>query len=370
MRRTFSRHRPILLLSLFTQILCFALQTESNLWVVDLAQAASTITPTTSTPGNLGTVVAPNGNMYGITGGKQVGNNLYHSFSQFNVGTGDTAQYQTTNLLPNPNMQNILSRVTGGSPSSIFGTIDSATFYPSANFFFINPTGILFGPNAMVNVGGMVAFTTADYLRLGDGKLFNAIANTNADALLSASPVAAFGFLGSNPAAIAVQGSTLIVAPGQTLSLVGGNQGFTYTNPDTSTSGSIPNGMSITGGNVLAPGGQVNIASVASPGEVVAGTMDYGPNVAGQTFGTLGTINISEQSLIDVSGNGGGTVLIRGGNFVLDNSTISSSVLGPAVGTPGAGINIVMNEGIAIQNLATITTLVTPGNNVKGGDTH
>jgi len=58
-----------------------------------------------------------------------------------------------------------------------------------------------------VNVGGMVAFTSADYLRLANGVLFNAIPNATADALLSAAPVAAFGFLGSNPGAITVQGS-------------------------------------------------------------------------------------------------------------------------------------------------------------------
>ena len=39
----------------------------------------------------------------------------------------------------------------------------------------------------------------------------------------SAAPVAAFGFLGSNPGAITVQGSQLSVTPGQSISLVGGN---------------------------------------------------------------------------------------------------------------------------------------------------
>jgi hypothetical protein len=38
----------------------------------------------------------------------------------------------------------------------------------------MNPVGFLFGPNAMVNVAGMVAFTTADYLRFqGTDTLFN-----------------------------------------------------------------------------------------------------------------------------------------------------------------------------------------------------
>ena len=93
---------------------------------------------------------------------------------------------------------NILGRVTGGNPSNIFGTIQT-TGFGNANLFLMNPTGFLFGPNATVNVGGMVAFTSADYLRLANGVLFNATPNAAADALLSAAPVAAFGFLGSNP---------------------------------------------------------------------------------------------------------------------------------------------------------------------------
>jgi large exoprotein involved in heme utilization and adhesion len=197
--------------------------------------------------------------------------------------------------------------VTGGNPSTIFGTIQT-TGFGNANLFLMNPTGFLFGPNATVNVGGMVAFTTSDYLRLANGVLFTATPNAAADALLSAAPVAAFGFLGSNPAAIAVQGSTLAVQPGQSISLVGGNQGFTYTNPDTGSTASAPTGVTVTGGRLLAPGGQINIASVSSPGEVSA--VDFTP-VAGMT---MGGINLSQGATLDVSGNAAGTVRIRGGH--------------------------------------------------------
>ena len=90
----------------------------------------------------------------------------------------------------------------------------------------MNPTGFLFGPNATVNVGGMMTFTTADYLRFQrTDTLFNKISTPESLSLLSTVPVAAFGFLGSNPAAIAIQGSTLQVVQGQTLSFVGGNRG-------------------------------------------------------------------------------------------------------------------------------------------------
>ena len=284
---------------------------------VALAQVTTAVTPTAGA-GDLGTIVTPNGNVYGITEGKPVGNNLFHSFAQFSVGTGDVAQFQTTTLLPNTAIHNILGRVTGQNSSSIFGTIDSACYYPDANLFLMNPNGIVFGPGAALNVGGSVAFTTADYFRLAAADGSNAgifHAETASTSLLTSASVAAFGFLGTNQAAVAVQGSTLTVKPGQSISLVGGNQRFA----------SVPNGVTVTGGKLSAPGGQVNIASVASRGEVMAGTLEYAPNIKGESFGEFGTIQISQQSNIDTSGVGDGTIHIRGGRLIVDASMISAS---------------------------------------------
>ena len=95
----------------------------------------------------------------------------------------------------------------------------------------------------------MVAFTTADYLRLTDNARFNAVGGA-ADLLLTAAPVAAFGFLGNNPTAIAIQGSTLQVAQGQSLLIVGGNQGFIATDPDTGNPIPVPGGITMTGGTL------------------------------------------------------------------------------------------------------------------------
>ena len=346
-------------------------------------QAATTITQTTGT-GNLGTVVLPpNGNVYGITGGKPVGTNLFHSFGQFSVGTGDIAQFQTTSLIPNNAMSNILGRVTGGNPSSIFGTIDSATYYPGANLFLMNPYGIIFGPNATLNVGGSVTFTTADYLKLAGNVRFEAIPGPQ-DVLLNASPVAAFGFLGSNPAAIAVQGSQLTVANGTDLSFVGGNRGFTYIDPDTGHPASAPDGVTVTGGRLSAPNGAINLAVTASPGEFLVADLQPTPNINGESFTSYGSIHLAPDSTIDVSG--ANTVSIRGGQFVL---SVSDSVLTTAVG-PSVPNNITLNRGSSIVTSNTgpepgadieitgVNILISDGSGIattssgsgKGGDIH
>jgi filamentous hemagglutinin family protein len=135
---------------------------------------------------------------YDITGGTRPhgGVNLFHSFGDFGVPTNNIANFLNAgsidlngNLLaPNLPTSNILGRVTGGDPSAIFGMIQTngPNGFGTANLFLMNPAGFLFGPNATVNVGGMVAFTSADYLKLTDNSRFNAIPYASADALLTA----------------------------------------------------------------------------------------------------------------------------------------------------------------------------------------
>ena len=370
-------YTPTLLLSVGIQIFGSSLLWLLFMPIADNAYAAGPPTTISSTPAGVGglntlvnasptTVCSAN---CVITGGTRPGGgaSLFHSFGQFNIGAGDITTFQNgvsfntngTALPAGLPTSNILARITGtngNNPtlSNIYGTLQTSGF-GNANLFLMNPAGFLFGPNATVNVAGMVAFTSADYLRLqgvgGEGIFYT---TSGANSVLTSAPVAAYGFLGSNPGAITVQGSRFSVTPGQSISLVGGNI--------TIQSGTLDSGT-VQPAHLSAPNGQINLASVASPGEILAGTMAQAPNINGQSFGALGSINISEQSVIDVSGNGGGTVLIRGGQFLLDNSTISANATGPGpvingVESIGNGIDVQVSGSAAIQNLAVLETNV------------
>ncbi|WP_455377295.1 beta strand repeat-containing protein, partial [Petrachloros mirabilis] len=282
------------------------------IWL-SLPAYAQTTAPITSS--GLNTVVTTNGTVHDITGGTRAGTNLFHSFGEFNVPTANIANFQNTQVNGVfPETSNILSRVTGGNPSNIFGTIQTTNF-GSANLFLMNPAGIVFGPNATLNVGGSVHFTTADYLKLADGAVFNAVPNLAADGLLTTAPVAAFGFLGSNPAAITVQGSQLAVAEGKAISLIGGDI--------TVQSGTLGDGT-VQAAHLSAPAGQINVVSVASPGEILYPSFSSATNVNAQSFTSMGNITLSEGSLLDVSANTAGTVRIRGGQLLIVDATISA----------------------------------------------
>ena len=118
-----------------------------------------------------------------IEGGAIRGNNLFHSFSEFNIPEARGA------IFANPEgVENILNRVTGGNPSNIFGRLSVAG---NANLFLINPAGVIFGPNAILDVSGSLTVTTADGIQLGEGGFFSAT-NLEGSSLLSVSPSALF----------------------------------------------------------------------------------------------------------------------------------------------------------------------------------
>jgi filamentous hemagglutinin family protein len=271
--------------------------------------------------------------VFDISGGTRPnnGSNLFHSFGDFSLDPAQSAVFVNDSGLTT---KNILSRVTGGNPSEIFGTIDTSDF-PGANLFLMNPAGILFGPTAQLNVDGSFHATTADYIKLGNtGDTF--YADPAQASVLSVAEPSAFGFLTPQPAAIDVNTSSVPivqVAPEQTFSFVGGpiNIGA----PD----GSAP-------GYVMAPAGRMNVVSVASAGEA---TFDgTGFNV--DAFPQLGNIDIRGGSIIDAR-----DVFIRGGNLVIDEAVIvpgAFSLFGLGPPPDGGEVNVKVAGNVAISGTA------------------
>ena len=99
-----------------------------------------------NTLGNENSKFTPTGVKDLIEGGAIRGNNLFHSFSEFNVNNNQLVYFS------NPTgINNILTRVTGNNISNIFGTLG---VNGNANLFLINPNGIIFGQNAKLDIKG------------------------------------------------------------------------------------------------------------------------------------------------------------------------------------------------------------------------
>ncbi|APB32318.1 filamentous hemagglutinin family outer membrane protein [Gloeomargarita lithophora Alchichica-D10] len=160
-----------------------------------------------------------NGQQFDITGGTRAGANLFHSFAKFGL-----SQAQIAHFLSNPAVRNILARVTGGDASVINGLIKVTG--GNSNLYLMNPAGIVFGPNASLNVPAAFHATTANAIKIGDG--YFGMNTTAAElAVLTAEPNGyAFSSLNQNlnpgtPTGVIVNQGNLSVNGGQTIVLAG-----------------------------------------------------------------------------------------------------------------------------------------------------
>lgn len=281
--------------------------------------------------GTMGTDGALHGPEYQVRAeyGWQAGANLFHSFSTFNVGTDESATFSGPN-----SVQNIISRVTGGTSSWIDGTLRSTI--DGADMYLLNPAGLMFGSNASLDITGSFHASTGDYLGLGERDRF--YTSPKAGEILSTAAPAVFGFLDSDAAKIEFHGAEIAqedwdgtsrglnVPKGETISVIGGDvemNGSYYTvyqDEEKTVS------KEIRVGTLDAPGGRVNIAAAGSEGEAIL--TDEGLDV---TWKTSGDINM-DHARVRVSGEEAGDVFIRGGAFLMTDSEIQAETQGAGTG--------------------------------------
>src|SRR5215813_5279397 len=262
------------------------------------------------------------------TMGQIRGPNLFHSFGQFNIQRTESATF--TNSLAGP-ISNILGRVTGGERSFVDGLLRSSI--AGANLYLLNPSGFMFGPNAVLDVSGSFHVSTADYLRLADGGTFQA--NLQNASALTVAPPAAFGFLNPSPAAISFDRTVLAVPQGKTLSVIGGD-------------------VQLVGSTLRSQNGLVQIASVASAGEVVPSAAGQALDLDTGTFARLGQIQLSEGANVTTSSvAGAGTVLIRGGRLMVDNAFLNANTNGAGNGA-AVGIDVRIKDDAVFTNGAEV----------------
>jgi filamentous hemagglutinin family protein len=181
---------------------------------------------------NSATQVTQSGQAFTITGGQRSGDGqtLFHSFEQFGLSADQVATF-----LAQPEVQSILGRVIGGDASYIDGLLRVAG--SSADLYLINPAGILFGPNAQLDLSGSFAATTASGIAFDNG-LFDASSNDYSQ--LTGAPN---GYVfATNHGGALVNAANLAVTPGKSITLIGGQV--------------------ISTGTLTAPGGTITIAAV------------------------------------------------------------------------------------------------------------
>lgn len=239
-----------------------------------------------------------------ITGGATRDANLFHSFDQFSVMAGDAAIFENSTAI-----ENIISRVTGSEVSTLDGKLEAAG---DTNLFLINPAGIVIGPNASLNIGGSFLASTGEGLRFANGFVYDTRAAQSPPLLTISAPIGLL--VGEGSGDLNVTGGsalpTLAVANGQTLALTGNN-------------------ASLTGAQLTAAGGHIEIISVNEASELTLTPTSSGFDIDSDEALGYGDIQLLDQSVIDTSGTGGGAIELHGQTITLNNqSALISDTLG------------------------------------------
>ena len=324
--------------------------TVSGILIFSHNQVLAQVTPDNTLGDESSVVNSRDDTSESIEGGAVRGENLFHSFEEFNVGE-DRGVY-----FANPDaVNNIFSRVTGDNVSNILGTlgVDGA-----ANLYLINPNGIVFGEGASLDVQGSFTATTADGIEFGEQGFFS-VSDPEAPKLLTINP-SAYLFNQAAPGAIANNSKAsadfnpdtsfddsffgLRVSDDQNLLLLGGD-------------------LKTDGGGLVASGGRIDLGAIAGEGVVglnANGSLNIPDGIS------RGDVSLTNGAGFLVAGDGGGDIAIAAKDISLDSASITAGIYSNLDSPNAQAGDLIINatDNITVDNsrVANEVNLETVGN--------
>lgn len=282
-----------------------------------------------------------------ITGGATRGQNLFHSFENFNII--DRRAY----FVVDPSIESIFSRVTGSEVSqiqNILGTLetsDSGLVSTDATLYLMNPNGVVFSESGGIDTNGSFIVTTAEEIAFSESGSFRTSEGTTPSYLFSVNPSAYFfgersqGSILSRSTAFnannqgAFSGVGLGVADGKTISLIGGDVSILGTD-------------FLNNSGIVTQGGNINVVAIAGEGLLQigdTGQLNLPPDLL------RANITVRESSITTGFGDGGSINLI-GDEINIDNGMLSNRIIqGVSVpNTTDKNITIDATSGVSIDN--------------------
>lgn len=317
--------------------------------------------------------IAHTGTLTTVT--QSTGNAIIH-WQGFSIGAGEAVQFRQ------PGSSSVtLNRVTGPDPSAIFGNLSA-----NGRVFLVNPAGVLFGPGASVNVGGLVASTLdiadADFMAGRHAFSGSSRASVVNRGTINAEGgyVALLGATVANQGVISANRGSVVLAAGEaiTLDVLGDNLLHAVVDR------AAVDALASNGGLIQADGGRVLLTTQAA-GSLLSTVVNNTGIIQAQTLSTrngsiklMGTMvngSVDVAGTLDASAPRGGDggfietsaarVRVHDGAVVTTAAALGRTgdwLIDPQDFTIGAGGNIsgATLSALLVTNSVTITTATGP----------
>ena len=213
---------------------------------------------------------------------QQNSNRMAIDWTQFDIAKNETVRYAQ----PDKNAVS-LNRVTGGQQSLIEGNLNA-----NGHVFLVNPNGVVFGKNASVDVGGLVASTarladdTMNHFGSSQDSLNLAVDNENNAAVINEGIIKAQGGLVAlhasnveNSGTIANDGGMVALTAAKNLNLSSDADGKLNFTVD----GTLARAQSLNSGTLKADGGYV-VMTAKSAGDVLSTVVNNSGTIEAKTL--------------------------------------------------------------------------------------
>jgi filamentous hemagglutinin family protein len=290
--------------------------------------------------------------------------NAVINWKGFSIGAQNGVRFEQQNAA-----SQVLNRVVGNDPSSILGSLSS-----NGGVWLVNPHGILFGPNARVDVGGLVASTlgiTNDDFLSGRFK-FDATTPLGGQVLNQGEINTTFGgrvwLMGDavrNEGLIRTPGGNIVLAAGKSIELIDSGM------PNVTVRLTAPENEALNLGSLIATAsGSIDVHGGIVNQQGIVRADSLGTDAAGRVLiKAQGDVKLGDTSITSASTTGTGAA----GRLMVESTTGTTSVTGRAVATSTEGLGgqvhlLGKNVGVFKQAEVDVSGATGGGEVLVGGD--
>lgn len=289
--------------------------------------------------------------------------NTILDWQSFSIGANDSVYFQQQDIT-----SHVLNRVTSNDPSQIFGSLGS-----NGSVWLINPYGVLFGPEARIDVAGLVASTldisNIDFLtkryHFNSAGISSEIKNQGEIRTSLGGRVWLMGDRAHNEGLIQTPGGPVVLAAGKSVELIDSGA------PNVIVRVKAPENEVVNLGSIVASGGNVDLHGSIVNQEGIIRANSVSTDAAGhivltadqvklasnsQTQANKGTVQLEASAMLNNWGDISGNNVTLTANEILQQGQVTAQ---------GGSVTLIASASTYLDGLIDVSNSQGAGGNIK-----